>query len=60
MSEINYRYEDLKELGNEAAVRAAGKYNTKGKEYEVQVRSPFRDVANSKDGDICYWKAGKR
>jgi len=33
------RFEDLKELGSEAAVRAAGKYNTKGKEYEVQVRS---------------------
>ena len=31
------RFEDLKELGSEAAVRAAGKYNTKGKEYEVQV-----------------------
>jgi obg-like ATPase 1 len=31
------RFEDLKELGNEAAVRAGGKYNTKGKEYEVQV-----------------------
>jgi len=34
------RYEDLKELGSEAAVRAAGKYITKGKEYEVQVRLP--------------------
>lgn len=33
------RYEDLKELGSEAAVKAAGKYNTKGKEYEVQVLS---------------------
>lgn len=31
------RYEDLKELGSEAAVKAAGKYITKGKEYEVQV-----------------------
>lgn len=31
------KFEDLKELGSEAAVRAGGKYNTKGKEYEVQV-----------------------
>jgi obg-like ATPase 1 len=35
------RYEDLKELGSEAAVRAAGKYSTKGKEYEVQVHPHF-------------------
>lgn len=34
------RFEDLKELGSEAAVKAAGKYNTKGKEYEVQVFTP--------------------
>ena len=33
------RFEDLKELGSEAAVKAAGKYITKGKEYEVQVCS---------------------
>src|SRR5277367_5484448 len=33
------RYEDLKELGSEAAVKAAGKYITKGKEYEVLVSS---------------------
>jgi len=31
------RYQDLKELGSEAAVKAAGKYSTKGKEYEVLV-----------------------
>jgi obg-like ATPase 1 len=31
------KFEDLKELGTEAAVKAAGKYNTKGKEYEIQV-----------------------
>ena len=36
------RYEDLKELGSEAAVKAAGKYSTKGKEYEVQVFSLLR------------------
>ena len=34
------RFDDLKELGSEAAVRAAGKYITKGKEYEVQVTPP--------------------
>jgi obg-like ATPase 1 len=42
------KFEDLKELGSEAAVKAAGKYIMKGKEYEVQ------------DGDICYWKSGKK
>jgi obg-like ATPase 1 len=42
------KFDDLKELGSEAAVKAAGKYITKGKEYEVL------------DGDICYWKAGKK
>jgi obg-like ATPase 1 len=31
------KFEDLKALGTEAAVKAAGKYNTKGKDYEVQV-----------------------
>jgi len=35
---------DLKECGSEAAVRAAGKYKQKGKEYVVQ------------DGDIIYFK----
>jgi len=33
------KFEDLKELGTEAAVKAAGKYITKGKDYEVQVLS---------------------
>jgi obg-like ATPase 1 len=42
------KFDDLKELGSEAAVKAAGKYIMKGKEYEVL------------DGDICYWKAGKK
>ncbi|GAA6050821.1 hypothetical protein JCM3770_001663 [Rhodotorula araucariae] len=39
-------FEDLKEYGSEAAVKAAGKQQQKGKTYEVL------------DGDICYWKAG--
>lgn len=41
------KYTDLRELGNEAAVKSAGKYMLKGKEYIVE------------DGDICYWKVGK-
>ncbi|CAO3567792.1 unnamed protein product [Mortierella alpina] len=38
------RFDDLKELGNEAAVKAAGKYMQKGREYIVQ------------DGDIIHFK----
>merc|ERR1719399_1176893 len=37
-------YDDLKELGNEAAVKAAGKYKQEGKTYEVQ------------DGDVIFFK----
>ena len=40
-------FEDLKENGNENAVKAAGKYRQQGKTYEVQ------------DGDICYRKVGQ-
>jgi len=40
-------FTDLKEHGSEAAVKAAGKYLMKGKEYLVQ------------DGDIMYFKAGQ-
>jgi obg-like ATPase 1 len=40
-------FNDLKEYGNEAGVRGAGKYLSKGKEYVVQ------------DGDIIYFKAGQ-
>ena len=36
------KYDDLHELGSETAVRAAGKYLMKGREYEVL------------DGDIMY------
>ncbi len=45
MAEI-MNYNDLFELGSEAAVKSAGKYAQKGKEYVVQ------------DGDIIYFKAG--
>ncbi|KAI7821561.1 GTP-binding protein YchF [Gamsiella multidivaricata] len=43
MAEV-MRYEDLKELGSEAAVKAAGKYMQKGRDYIVQ------------DGDIIHFK----
>lgn len=39
-------YDDLKEYGTEAAVKAAGKLRQQGKPYEIV------------DGDICYWKSG--
>ncbi|CAI6001013.1 unnamed protein product [Closterium sp. NIES-64] len=38
------KFEDLKELGSEAAVKAAGKYKQEGKTYVVQ------------DGDIIFFK----
>lgn len=41
------KYDDLKELGTETAVKAGGKYQQKGKDYIVQ------------DGDILYFKAGQ-
>lgn len=40
-------YEDLKECGSEAAVKAAGKVRQQGKPY-VMI-----------DGDIAYWKVGQ-
>ncbi|KAF7327525.1 Obg-like ATPase 1 [Mycena kentingensis (nom. inval.)] len=39
-------YDDLKEQGTEAAVKAAGKVRQQGKPYEMV------------DGDIAYWKSG--
>ncbi|ETS60332.1 hypothetical protein PaG_05530 [Moesziomyces aphidis] len=41
-----FSIDDIKEHGNEAGVKAAGKYKQIGREYKVQ------------DGDICYWKHG--
>ena len=38
------KYAELKELGTEAAVKAAGKYRQEGKNYVVS------------DGDIIYFK----
>jgi len=40
-------FDVLKELGNEAEVKAAGKYRQEGKTYEV------------KDGDVIFYKIGK-
>ncbi|ANB11723.1 Ola1p [Sugiyamaella lignohabitans] len=40
------KYEDLIELGDDAAVKAAGKLHQKGKDYVVE------------DGDIIYFRAG--
>merc|ERR1719410_1821375 len=40
-------FADLKELGSEAEVKAAGKYRQEGKNYEVQ------------DGDVIFYKFGK-
>ena len=39
-----YKYEDIRELGTEAEVKAKGKIQQAGKTYEVQ------------DGDICFFK----
>merc|ERR1719343_855321 len=46
MAEVQ-AFSDLKELGSEAAVKAAGKYRQEGKNYEVQ------------DGDVIFYKIGK-
>jgi len=43
---IVYNFSVLKELGDEAEVRAKGKVLTKGKDYVVE------------DGDICLFKCG--
>merc|ERR1712176_1526856 len=40
-------FNELKEHGSEAAVKAAGRYRQEGKAYEVQ------------DGDVIFYKIGK-
>ena len=40
-------FEELKEIGNEAAVKAAGKLRTEGKNYVVL------------DGDVIFFKFGR-
>ena len=60
-------YDDLKEYGSEAAVKAAGKLKQQGKTYESTSPSPvlpsccWRSQSSRTvvvDGDIAYWKAG--
>jgi obg-like ATPase 1 len=43
MAEV-MKFDDLKKLGSETSVKAAGKYLQKGKDYKVE------------DGDIIYFK----
>jgi obg-like ATPase 1 len=43
MAEV-MKFEDLKKLGSESAVKAAGRYLQKGKDYKVE------------DGDVIYFK----
>jgi obg-like ATPase 1 len=43
-----YNYEDFKELGSEAAAKAAGRSRTQGKEYVM------------KDGDVVFFKANRK
>jgi obg-like ATPase 1 len=56
-------YDDLKEYGTEAAVKAAGKLRQHGKPCELfspslpWVQLILADVMN--DGDIAYWKCGQ-
>lgn len=42
-----FHFDDFKEAGTEAAVRAAGKLRLEGRKYEIA------------DGDICFFKIGK-
>ena len=57
-------YDDLREYGSEASVKAAGKLRQQGKPYES--KSSLRLWVDTKhlqstsvvDGDIAYWKAG--
>ena len=61
-------YEDLKEYGTEAQVKAVGKLRQQGK--TCKLPSPIAllhgimefdaDVPDEvQDGDICYWKCGQ-
>jgi len=58
-------YDDLKEHGSEAAVKAAGKLRQQGKPYESEFSFLMHALRNTwvifrpvVDGDIAYWKAG--
>ena len=57
-------YDDLKEHGSEATVKAAGKLRQQGKPYESTLFRCLKKqhilifVLQVVDGDIAYWKAG--
>lgn len=56
-------YEDLREYGSEAAVKAAGKLRQQGKPYESKSIAPVARLPRLTpfaviDGDIAYWKSG--
>lgn len=56
-------YDDLREHGSEAAVKAAGRLRQQGKPYESEslldtLQWHFTDSLQVVDGDIAYWKAG--
>ena len=57
-------YDDLKEHGSEATVKAAGKLRQQGKPYEstflrcLKKQQILIFVLQVVDGDIAYWKAG--
>ena len=61
-------YEDLREYGSEASVKAAGKLRQQGKPYEstsffLPFLAPYESLTYPifilvVDGDIAYWKAG--
>ena len=56
-------YDDLREHGSEAAVKAAGKLRQQGKPYESEWPSSIYSMSVLNDfavidGDIAYWKAG--
>jgi obg-like ATPase 1 len=57
-------YDDLKEYGSEASVKAAGKLRQQGKPYEstssslLSLMLPKAHLSSVIDGDIAYWKAG--
>jgi obg-like ATPase 1 len=55
-------FEDLKEYGTEAAVKAAGKQRQQGKTCEsppLYVAIETDNADEVQDGDICYWKCGQ-
>jgi obg-like ATPase 1 len=57
-------YDDLKEYGTEAQVKANGKQRQQGKtcksSWLCRIQSDYADNPDEvQDGDICYWKCGQ-